>query len=180
MTNHILLLENESLKCQTAGFRNHIEISLNRTIGAKLELISTLAKAKELAKRKDCVFAIPISLPSHFTEIGMIKTDLERSMPLTKLIAICFLLLPEKKFTEESLLSAEWVNTLDAFYDQAIPTQFVFLGDTTPSAQSFHMSASMASLFRDIDNLKELQRIESTLTELESRIAALENQNSID
>jgi hypothetical protein len=84
--------------------------------------------------------------------------------------------LPDADFSEESLLDSHWTEAIDTFYDQAIPVQFVALHGTSHAVQLFHTSSAIASLFRDIDNLKEMHKIEKTLSDLETRIQEIENQ----
>ncbi len=176
MTNHIVLIENQSYQKLTTGEQNHIETALKRVVGSKLERTQTVAKAMDVAKRKDCVFAIPVTVPHRFSDIAQTHSEIQKHLPSPCFFAVCFLIFPDTGFSEESLLDSHWTEAIDTFYDQAIPTQFVALHGASHAVQLFHTNSAIASLFRDIDNLREMNRIEETLSELEQRIQDIENQ----
>ncbi len=176
MANTIVLIENTSLKQQGTSFQEHIEQSLKRVVGAKMERTLTLAKAMDWPRRKDCVFAIPVSVPDNFSDINNILKAIRKNLPTPCLFGICFLLIPNKSFQTETLLENAWVNTIDSFYDSAIPVQFIVMHGDSHAVQWFHVSVAMASLFRDLDNLREMERINTTLSNLEARIEVIELQ----
>jgi hypothetical protein len=175
MTNQIVLIENQSYQQTTTGEQHHIETALKRVVGSRLERTQTIAKAMDMAKRKDCVFAVPVKVPHHFPDIEKTRAEILKRLPSPCLFAVCFLILPTDGFSDTTLLEPHWTETIDTFYDQAIPVQFVALHGASHAIQLFHTNSAIASLFRDIDNLKEMHRIERTLSNLEERIQNIEN-----
>ena len=175
MTNKIVLIKNRSYRNASSGQQDLLDNSLKRVCGAKIFSGVALPKELDASDLGDCVFVIPILIPEFQQDVLEILKALERRQPLPAIVAVQFLLIPEADaFHPDSLLEPFWIDTLDRFYDQAIPTSFVALYQDVAQVQLFQVSAAVSGLFRDVDNIGELRRINATLEELEQRLGALE------
>lgn len=174
MTNHITLIENLNWKTLSSAAQFHIENSLSRVIGSKLGREKDLAKLISSPHFVDSVIVCTISIPDAEDEADRLLTEMAKNLPVSAIFGIAFILIPSSSFSPSSLTECKWIERLDRFYDQAIPCHFIaFYGDCI-EVQEFHLVSGISSLFRDIDNLREIRRIESTLSDIEGKIVKLE------
>jgi hypothetical protein len=176
MTNRILLVENTNWKNLDHSHQFHIESTLKRVVGAKVFRSSSPNEFLLSNPSTDAVFALPVIIPERTEDIDITLREIEKILPSPNFFGLIFLLIPSASFHPTTLSDSMWIERLDRFYDQAIPAHFVILDNGTSEIQEFHVISGVSSLFRDLDNLKELRRIEATVSELERKVESLEKQ----
>lgn len=172
--NKIFLWENDCFKNENVSSQNHLEQSLKRIPGAKLVVFPGW-KDFFLENKSPAVIAIPARLPQDTKTIETTLSEIKRHLPSPFFFAIQFVFYPDSKsFNPDTLHESSWVDLLDKYYDQAVPTNFVFFSKESAPVQSFQLAASVSGLLRDLDTLKELDRLWDEIHSLEDKFNELE------
>jgi hypothetical protein len=174
MTNRIVLVENSNWKELNSSRQFHIESTLKRVVGAKVFRSASPTEFLSSKNVTDAVFAIPVFIPEQAEHFDRTLREIEKLLPSPNFFALIFLIMPSTSFHPTTLSDSTWIERLDRFYDQAIPVHFVILHDGATEIQEFHVVSGVSSLFRDLDNLRELKRIETTVSDLERKVEKLE------
>lgn len=172
--NLIHLMENASYKELDAARQEHLCASFRLVAGVQLRSFEKLKELLEPGNVRDAVIAIPVLLPARRGQVAEAKRILESFQPLPHFLGVHFVLYGGVGFAAQSLFDAEWVETLDAFYDQAVPTGFTVMHGGLGQVESFQLAATTSGLLRAIDSLHELRRVGEQVSALESRLQELE------
>ena len=175
LSNHVIVIENRSHSELNLSEQNFLETALGALPGSRQTSAPDFTAALQSEHAAQALLVFPLLIPKYENDCVLLLKSLERSQPFENLFALQFVLFADRpEFDPDSFSEEFWIETLDRFYDLAVPTQFLVCYQDAPSVVQFHVRASATSLFREMDNLLELKRIGVTLGELESRIDALE------
>jgi hypothetical protein len=175
MANRIFLIENRSYRDLTPSRQDQLEGSCSRVPGARMQREQDVRMLLQSQHFSDGVLVVPVGIPEFQDDISTILKLVERTRPHTHIFGLCFALMAARKsFDVDSLGEPYWIEMLDRFYDQAVPTGFVTFYKEAAQVQQFQLCASISGLFREIDSISELRRIGATVQELEVRLSEFE------
>ena len=179
MSNRVILIENRSHTELTLAEQHFLETALGSLPGTRQTVSPDFAAALQSEHAPQALFVFPLLVPRYENDCILLLKTIERSQPFADLLALQFVLFADRpEFDPDSFSEEFWIETLDRFYDLAVPTQFIVCYKDAPNVVQFHVRASATSLFREMDSLLELRRIGATLVELEGRIEALETRKT--
>ena len=141
--------------------------------GARLRCVDSLDDW--MSAPQSGVLLCPVLLPQKQITVARTLKWLESHRPFPVLFAMHFALIADSKtFQPDTLQDSFWIEQIDAFYDQAVPTSFSVCHGDLISVQQFHISTALSCAFRHLDNLQELSRISGVLKEFEIKISDLD------
>lgn len=177
MANNVILLKNTFYEALSDGWHLFFG-SIHRSVpGTKLREVANFINFSESmdAGRKGVV-VVPVDC-SDKVFIEQFAKNLEAHKPYPYFFGVIFVLLKGAiaDASSDMLTDTFWIETLDRFYDQAIPVQFVSCFGNDTNAHTFNLAAAISSLLRQIDSLDELKRLAIAVDDLEEKVTAFEN-----
>lgn len=173
MTRPIFLFRTVSYSRLSTSREAHLESSLRLVYGTQVHVVSSLDEALSHAQLGG-VILYPVILPGDENVPLEVLQLLQTRKPFSAIFGILFLILGEENsFSPTCLAQLDWLDVLDSFFDEAVPSGFVALVKEHPLVQSFQLAAQVSSILREVENLGELARIESVVLEMENRLAIL-------
>lgn len=172
--NRVLLVSTASARDLSTARHAHLEAACRLVPGARLE---DAGPWRELVARglPECgVLVFPLLLPGGEKEPTSLLEELARRAPHATLFGVLCIVMADEGFEAQELLSLPWIETLDRFYDQAVPASFIALPGLSPAVEAFQTAAALSGLFREIDSLQELRRIGALVRSLEDQVHATE------
>lgn len=174
MANKLIFIENHSYRSLDQSKQAHLVVQLKSIPGAQCRLFKSIPDYLDSQFENNCVFCIPVMVPDHQKIITETYQYLRHKMPLPYFIGVQFVILTHSpSFNAFSLSQAEWIETLDQFYDQAIPVAFVVWGQEKEIIEAFHMRSMISGLFRDLDSFDELRKLHASVKNLEEQMSKL-------
>lgn len=171
MITQIRLVTTESWDNLEHSRRAHIEAALRMVCGTRMFTVPSLAGDLVAESEPDSVFILPVLIPSQQISIDVAWQEILRVLPSARIFGVLFILIPdEANFSTRLLLEPFWIETLERLYDQAIPTEFLVFEQAHPQIDWFHTVMTVTGLVRSIDNIREIQRINDAIENLEERL----------
>lgn len=175
MSNRIHVIETRSYRALPLAAQSHLDAALSLVPGARCQRFESLLECLQSDAFSDGVVYLPVLVPSHENDVLLALRTLEKNMPLPCLFGLQIVLWAEQdQFSPDALADPFWIETMDKFYDQAVPVNFTVVYRDAPQVQLFQIASGISGLFRDVDSLKELRRIGNVLADMEERISLLE------
>lgn len=173
MANRIVIFKHQTDYQQLSDGWQLLLDGLNQFVpGSKMESVARLdTLSRVLSAEKQGILVVPMLGAKH-EKVARMQLELRSQMPFPFFMAIVFLLIEDdqKSLTSKNVIQSNWVETLDSFYDQAVPVQFLYCTGGDADAHTFNIAASLSSLLRQLDSLTELRKLNDAVVELETQM----------
>lgn len=177
MANRIVIFKHQTDYQQLSDGWQLLLDGLNQFVpGSKMESVARLdALDRVLSVEKQGILIVPMVGAKH-EKVARMQLELRSQMPFPFFMAIVFVLIEDnqKSLTSKNVMSHKWVETVDSFYDQAVPVQFLYCSGADADAHTFNIAASLSSLLRQLDSLAELRKLNDAVVDLESQIKKIQ------